>query len=144
MTPIDAATVRRKLNLMVECLALLRPMVDQSVEDYKKDPYRKAAAERFFQKMVEAAADINAHLAAELGREAPEDYYRSFIRLADLGILSMSVAGSIAPFTGVRNRLIHEYDEIDDTRVLAALREAQRLIPLYMGEIEGFLRKHGL
>ena len=144
MTPIDAATVRRKLNLMVECLSLLRPIADRSVEEYKDDPYRKGAAERFFQKTVEAAADINAHLAAELGREAPEDYYRSFIRLADLGVISKSLAESIAPFSGVRNRLVHEYDEIDDARVLAAIREAQRIIPQYIEEIDGFLRKQGL
>lgn len=45
---------------------------------------------------------------------------------------------------GVRNRLVHEYDEIDDARVLAAIREAQRLIPRYVEAIEGFLRKQGL
>jgi uncharacterized protein YutE (UPF0331/DUF86 family) len=129
---------------MVECLALLRPIADRSVEEYKEDPYRKGAAERFFQKMVEAAADINAHLAAELGREAPEDYYRSFIRLANLGVISRSLAESVAPFTGVRNRLVHEYDEIDDACVLEAIREAQRLIPRYIEGIEAFLGKQGL
>lgn len=144
MTPIDAATVRRKLNLMVECLALLKPIGERSVEEYKKDPYSKGAAERFFQKMVEAAADINAHLVAELGREAPEDYYRSFTRLADLGVISATLAESVAPFTGVRNRLVHEYDQIDDARVLAAIGQAQSLIPRYIDETERYLQKQGL
>jgi uncharacterized protein YutE (UPF0331/DUF86 family) len=39
----------------------------------------------------------------------------------------------------VRNRLVHEYEEIDDRIVLGAVGQAQALFPRFVAEIEGFL-----
>jgi len=39
----------------------------------------------------------------------------------------------------VRNRLIHEYDDIDDAIILAAVVEARALFPRYIRAVEDFL-----
>ena len=70
---------------------------------------------------IEAALDVNAHLIAELGAEVPDDYYGGFVKLGDLGILPRELARSLAPSAGLRNRLVHEYESLDDAKVLASI-----------------------
>ena len=143
MTPVDAAIIRRKLAAMVEAMAGLRPLAPLGLEEYRQRYYERKAAERLLQEAIEATLDINAHLIAELGRAVPEDYYGGFLQVAELGILPPALARDLAPAAGLRNRLVHEYDAIDDTKVLAAIRRALDLLPRYVHAIEAYLTKAG-
>jgi uncharacterized protein YutE (UPF0331/DUF86 family) len=121
MSPIDAAIVRRKLGHIMTALDALRPLARLSVDEYRARLYERKAAERLLQEAIEVVLDINAHLIAELGREVPEDYYGGFIKLGEVGILTADLARSLAPSAGLPNRLVHEYDAIDDAKVLVAI-----------------------
>jgi uncharacterized protein YutE (UPF0331/DUF86 family) len=92
---------------------------------------------------VEAALDINAHLIAELGSEVPEEYYGGFLKLAELGPLPPELARSLAPSAGLRNRLVHEYETIDDAKVLASIGTLLELYPRYVQAVEAYLTKAG-
>ena len=59
---------------------------------------------------------MNAHLIAETGAPIPDDYYSGFVAMGDLGILSAELAQRLAPSAGLRNRLVHEYETLDDDR----------------------------
>ena len=144
MTPIDASIIRRKLASMIEALNGLGPLAGLSLDEYRRWYYERKAAERLLQEAIEAALDINAHLIAELGRAVPEEYYGGFLKLGELGILSVELARDLAPAAGLRNRLVHEYDVIDDAKVLAALGRMLELFPRYIQGIEGHLTKSGL
>ena len=80
------------------------------------------------QELIEAVLDLNMHLLAQKADKLPDDYYQSFIQLGELGILSQDLAVALAPSAGLRNRLVHEYEAIDDTIVIAAVRQAQASI----------------
>jgi uncharacterized protein YutE (UPF0331/DUF86 family) len=54
-------------------------------------------------------------------------------------VISPELAHALAPAVGLRNRLVHEYEEIDDRIVLGAVGQAQSLFPRFIEEIEGFL-----
>ncbi len=112
------------------------------LEDYRKDLFKKKGTERLLQEMIEAAIDINTHLIIQQGYDAPEDYYQSFTRLGEIGLLSVDLAEKLAPSAGLRNRLVHRYDTLDDTRILEAVNTAQALYPEYIRAIEQFLRKY--
>jgi len=45
----------------------------------------------------------------------------------------------LAPSTGLRNRLVREYDEIADEIVLDAVGEARELYGRYVAAVEGLL-----
>jgi len=62
--------------------------------------------------------DVNLHLLRVLGRGSATDYYTSFIALGEARVLPSDLAERLAPSAGVRNRLIHEYDDIDDAVIL--------------------------
>ena len=42
---------------------------------------------------------------------------------------------------GLRNRIVHEYDDIDPERVYEALPVAVRQIPVYLDHIQRFVEK---
>jgi uncharacterized protein YutE (UPF0331/DUF86 family) len=63
----------------------------------------------------------NLHLLVQTGRSAPDDLYTSFIALGEAGVLDPAFASRIAPSAGLRNRLVHEYDQIDDAIVLGSV-----------------------
>jgi uncharacterized protein YutE (UPF0331/DUF86 family) len=141
MTPVDAALVRRKLATMMETLTALEPLSHLSLAEYRARLYERKAAERLLQETIEAAVDVNAHLVAELGRAVPDDYYSGFLRLGELGVLPTALAQDLAPAAGLRNRLVQEYDAIDDGRVLEAIGRALDLFPRYIRAIETHLAR---
>jgi uncharacterized protein YutE (UPF0331/DUF86 family) len=53
--------------------------------------------------------------------------------MGDLGILSAELAQRLAPSAGLRNRLVHEYETLDDDRVLAAIDALLEQYPLHPG-----------
>jgi len=53
--------------------------------------------------------------------------------LIDLEILSEEFAKDIAPSTGIRNRLVHEYEEVDNKVVYQNL---DKLIKYYLSYIK--------
>lgn len=122
----------------------LRPISRFSLEEYRARFYERKAAERLLQETIEAALDINAHLIAELGREIPDEYYGGFLKVGELGVVPPDLARSLAPSAGLRNRLVHEYEEIDDAKVLASINSLLELYPRYVQAIETYLAKAGL
>jgi uncharacterized protein YutE (UPF0331/DUF86 family) len=139
MTPSDPSVLRRKLLVIVENLKALEPIATVAPQRYREELFLRKGTERLLQELIEAAIDLNTHLLVQDGHGAPDDYYQGFIRLADRGVLSRELADALAPSTGLRNRLVHEYDAIVDAIVLDAVRKAQSLFPQYVAAIERYL-----
>jgi len=143
MSPLERDILRRKIERIISNLRLLEPMRGISVSDYETDIYRRKAVERLLQEIVEAAVDINSHVLVQAGRSAPDDLYTSFIALGDLGVLEPRFAASIAPSAGLRNRLVHEYDLIDNSLVLAAVRTTLEQYPVYVARVLEYVSRSG-
>jgi uncharacterized protein YutE (UPF0331/DUF86 family) len=45
---------------------------------------------------------------------------------------------------GAARRLVHEYEWIDDAKVLASIGKVLRLYPQYVKAIEGYIESQGL
>ena len=141
MTELDRALVRRKLAAISQNLSDLRPIADLSLSEYMSDRLRRKAVERLLQEVVEAAVDVNLHVLRTLEVELPGDYYTSFIELGRRGVIAQELAEQLAPAAGLRNRLVHEYDTIDDSIVLDAVGLANHDFRAFVTAIEGYLRQ---
>jgi len=139
MTPVDREIVRKKVATIVENLKALEPIMDLSQEEYIGDIYKRKATERLLQELIEAAIDVNTHIIVQTGSVAPDDYYESFIKAGKLKIISMKLAQKLAPSAGLRNRLVHEYDSLEHSMVLDAVRMAEELYPQYIKDIEAYI-----
>ena len=139
MSPIDKDIIRRKLAVITENLNTLQPIQAITEEDYIEDIYKRKAAERLLQELIEAAIDINIHIIVQTGNSAPDDYYESFIRAGEFKIIPAGLAEQLAPSAGLRNRLVHEYDVLENSMILDAIGMAEKLFPLYVKEVETFV-----
>ncbi|MFN3533054.1 MAG: type VII toxin-antitoxin system HepT family RNase toxin [Candidatus Brocadia sp.] len=139
MSPIEREIIRRKLAIITENLNALELIKDISRDEYIKDIYKRKATERLLQELIEVAIDINTHVIVQTCDTAPDDYYESFIKLGDLRVITPNIAKKLAPSAGLRNRLVHEYDLLEHSLVLDAVRMAEELYPEYVKEIETFI-----
>jgi uncharacterized protein YutE (UPF0331/DUF86 family) len=141
MSPVEIEIVRRKLAVIIENLKALEPIKDMTHEEYARDLYKRKAAERLLQELIEAAIDINTYIIVQTGHTAPDDYYESFVKMGELRIISLDLANKLAPSAGLRNRLVHEYNQLEHSLVLNAVGMAEEFYSKYVKEINDYVLK---
>jgi len=139
VSPVEEGIIRKKLAVMIENLKALEPIKEMTRDEYIQDLYKRKATERLLQELIEAAIDINTHIIVQTGNAAPDDYYESFIKLGELKIISADLAEKLAPSAGLRNRLVHEYDQLEHSLVLDSVSMAEEMYADYIKEIEGYI-----
>ena len=119
---IDRELITRKMSLILEDVAAMTRLSRLSRAQYLEDSINEALAERYLERAIGRMIDINFHLITESGHAPPKDYHESFIRLGTLGVMTSDLAKETAMAAGLRNRIVHEYDDIDpnphDSRAL--------------------------
>jgi uncharacterized protein YutE (UPF0331/DUF86 family) len=136
---IDCELITRKMVLIGSDLEEITRLADMPLQEYLSDIRAEVLAERYLERVIGRMIDINFHMITESGQAPPRDYYDSFVIMGTLGILPPDLARRIASCAGLRNRIVHEYDEIDPTRVHAALRDAARDVVAFLRQIESRL-----
>lgn len=138
---IDRELVTRKLALVMGDLNELRVLAAKSRDEYLASTRDELVAERLLERMIGRMIDINYHLITETGHPPPRDYYESFVRLGTLQILPADFARRMAACAGLRNRIVHEYDDIDPGKVYEAVQAAVKDIPEYLRYIHQYVEK---
>ncbi len=140
---IDHALVKRKLHLNQQELKWLEEFSDLTIDAVVKDPRKYAACERFLERLISRAIDINQHLIAAKGDVTLNvlRYRDTFLCLADIGVYSREFAQKIAPSAGLRNALVHNYNNLDLTILRKSVREAIREFNQYAKHILAFLER---
>ncbi|MGF1613505.1 MAG: DUF86 domain-containing protein [Gammaproteobacteria bacterium] len=77
------------------------------------------------------AIDVNEHLITELATGQEEQitrltYRDTFLRLSDLGAYPEAFAASICQSAGLRNILVHDYNDVDHRILHASIRTCLR------------------
>jgi len=120
--------LKRKLAKMAGYLEELRPHAEDDLAGHMRERFK---IERLLELLFEAASDIVLHLLKRDGGIV--DSYRSgFRRAAEEGILPVEMADELALASGMRNVLVHDYDEIDH-------RIVHRAVPAAIGLYERFV-----
>ena len=141
MTELDAGLVRRKLAVIKRNLDDLQPIEGMALAAYQADRFRQKGTERLLQEAIEAAVDVNLHVLRALGVATPGDYYESFVAVGRHGVIPPELAAALAAGAGLRNRLVHEYDAIDDAIVLDAVRTARERLGAFIAAVEAHLQR---
>lgn len=139
MTPVEREVVRRKLVVIVENLKTLEPIKNMTLEQYASDVYKRKATERLLQELIEAAIDINTHIIVQTHNTIVDDYYESFIIMGDINVIPAELAKELAPSAGLRNVLVHEYDALNHSIILEAVKVASNIYPRYINSVEIFI-----
>jgi uncharacterized protein YutE (UPF0331/DUF86 family) len=138
---VDVALVTRKLRLIAGDLDALADVASRDRATFLANRIDQAVAERLLERTFGRMIDVNYHLLTENGQPPPSDYYGSFLKLAELGGFEADFARRLAPAAGLRNRLVHEYDEIDPVKVFEALAPARADIVANLRAVEAYLTR---
>ncbi|HHW08169.1 MAG TPA: DUF86 domain-containing protein [Clostridia bacterium] len=123
MSKIEWEVLQEKLAALLQYYKELKTLEGITWEEYSQNYLYKRAVERLIQLMVEVATDINNMLLKSLGKGPTPDYFSSFVELAEAGVIPMDFALEIAPSTGLRNVIVHEYQKLDDRIVYASIKK---------------------
>ena len=140
---VDTHFIRRKIKLIQEDLSELDNLAHYSFDEISKDHIRVLAVERLLEKIIMRAIDINQHVIAELGKgdERVRGYEDTFYILSQFGIYGEEFAKQIAPSAGLRNRLVHEYNNTRQDIIYKSVSEAIEHYVRYCDSILKFIEK---
>lgn len=102
--------VSRKLSRMSLYAAELLPYRECAYDAFLADHYK---IERLIELLVMAASGIVIHVLDTRGEPVPASYRSAFLRAGETGLLTAELGRSLALGAGLRNILVHEYEEID-------------------------------
>ncbi|OIO00206.1 hypothetical protein COY52_06085 [Candidatus Desantisbacteria bacterium CG_4_10_14_0_8_um_filter_48_22] len=119
---IDKVLVKRKFSLIISDMLRLKPMAKLTIKEYRAEFENEILAERYLERIIGRTIDVNYHSIAGLGNPPPKDYYESFVEMGELGIISIALAEKMAKASGLRNRLAHEYNGIDEKKVFESIK----------------------
>lgn len=137
---INKDLILSKLLKIKKYIQELKTFSNITFEEYKRDFIKKRAVERLILLLVEVATDINSYVIVEIGKNPPTDYYDSFIKAIEIGLISKQLGEKLAPSAGLRNRLVHEYDEIKDDIVHSSINDAIELYTTFIKEVNDYIK----
>ncbi len=129
---VNKELVLRKLKKLRVYLDELEFFQEVSYDEYLDNFQHRRTVERLIQLIVDIAVDINSHTLVDAGCPPPEDAYTSFINAGKLGALPTKFARELAPSTGERNILVHEYEKIDDAIVYSSIKDTISMYNQYL------------
>lgn len=104
--------VRQRLESMARYLRELEAVLESPKEVFVSEPRDHHATERLAELLVEGASRINTEVSASVAGLPASDYDTSFFSLSSAGWLEPETARALAPLAGLRNILVHQYEEI--------------------------------
>jgi len=112
-------------------------------EEYLKDFVKKAACERYFEKIIEASTDLASFIIRYKKFEIPEDDEKAFDILTKNMLIREELAKRLKEAKGMRNIIAHEYGKVDDVIVFHAVTEELiKDVRDFLDKIENVLDKN--
>jgi len=133
--PIDKKLISRKITFINNDLKSLKALSKLSLKTYLSKSEYEALAERYLERIIGRMIDINYHILSEKESEIPTDFYNSFVIMGRKKYLPYKFSETMANSAGLRNRLAHEYDEIDPKKVFEAMEICLKDVPKYLKNI---------
>ncbi len=112
-----------KINEINEFLGELKEIAPSSLDEYKSSLEKRAACERYVEKIVEAVTDL-AFLVIKIKKlKIPEDDIDAFNILLENKIIDDSIATKLKNAKVMKNIISHQYGKIDDEIIFEAVKE---------------------
>lgn len=137
---VDKELICRKIKLISKDLKEIRRISYLSEKEYFAKSIWEIQAERYLERIIGRMIDINYHIITETGNPPPSDYFESFIDMGKLKVLPKEFSREMAPYAGLRNRLVHEYNTLNERRVYQAMKKLMKDIPKYFRALEKYVK----
>ena len=135
------AFVTKKLEQISGYLKEIKNLLESSDKEILVDSGKLHIAERLLQLTVDTMIDINQHLIGELNLKVSDDLQGTFYILGENKILPDDFTQKIAPVVGLRNRIVHRYEELDKELFIRTFRKDFSDFEEYLKLINQYLEK---
>jgi uncharacterized protein YutE (UPF0331/DUF86 family) len=131
--------IKQKLTNMASYVEEMRPYLQGPVKGYLKDSGRRRIVERLAQVIIESAIDTNGLLIERAGNVPPATAYRSFDSVHELGAIDDHLTARFHRYVGLRNRIVHDYDVLDNKIVYYSAKRLLDDAKQYIGSVYAYL-----
>lgn len=118
---VDPGRVERKLTVLRRYRDRLGELRAMPEDAYLTD--RAYEGRYVMLSAIQACIDIASHVIASEGWRVPNDLADTFKVLRERGLIDRVLSARLVKATGMRNRLVHDYADIDDTIVFRAFEQ---------------------
>ncbi|HJH26442.1 MAG TPA: DUF86 domain-containing protein [Methanophagales archaeon] len=126
------------MNVIVERSEEIREWTKgYEAEEFTRDEKTKLAAYKAFQEVAESCMDIVAMACKDKKIVPKEDY----TNIENLDFIDESIKGVLIEANGLRNRLVHRYNQSDDLVAFVSIKELLPRIEEFVEMIEQWMRK---
>jgi uncharacterized protein YutE (UPF0331/DUF86 family) len=143
---IDAKTaflIQQKLVHQEAYVAELDPFVRLDYADYQRQPGYNRITERLVQIIIESAVDINEKLIEAMSETPPGTARESFEAVKRLGVIDDDLTAVFCKtYVGLRNRIVHAYEKLDDHVVYSNARRLLDDARRYIAAVRRFMEQH--
>lgn len=119
---VNPEIVKSKFDSIRKMLMMLEENRKLSLEEFLRQPQCQLATEHELFIAIQSLLDVASHILADRGIRDIADYRDAILKLGREKILPLHFAESIANMAGFRNRLIHEYEDIDPQKIYEFLQ----------------------
>ncbi len=133
--------LRRKINKIENYIKEIEPLLVLNSNEIVSDILKLRTVERNFQLIVDTMLDINTHIISSENLKTPETLQETFLILGDGGVLPVDFVKKIAPVVGLRNIVVHEYEKVDNEKMMQDLKDGISQFGEYLISIDNFLQK---
>lgn len=141
---LDPDFIRAKIESIQKDLEQLTALSGFTIDEIAGDFYKWSTLKLVLVEIIGRAIDINAHIIAEEGTlkdPAPASAHETFVRLGVMGILPDNFAAAISRSAGFRNRIVHEYNDLEKNKVYETVDEALEQYTRYCGHLLEYLKE---
>ncbi|MEN9524581.1 MAG: hypothetical protein RL536_650 [Candidatus Parcubacteria bacterium] len=121
--PLEKVFIVSKIERLKDNLSKIKSKLLLSDQEILSSADHLASLERYFQLVVDYAIDINHHFIKNKELNVPDDLQSTFTVLGDNEILTNDFADRISRSVGLRNRLVHQYEDVKPAVFLEHLRK---------------------
>jgi uncharacterized protein YutE (UPF0331/DUF86 family) len=119
---VTETVVARKVAAIRARTARVRELAPQTAEEFVAKRTEAEALILNLYLALQESSDLAMHMVADLGLGIPGEPRAAFEALARAGVISGQLARKLGGAVGLRNRIAHEYGELDLAKVHAAVR----------------------
>jgi len=118
---MNYSRINDKIIEIEKLLSELENIMPSNIEQYLSNFEKKAACERYFERIIEASVDLAFLIIKTEKLKIPSEDTEAFFILAENKIIDKNLAEKFRQAKGMRNILAHEYGKVDDELVFEAL-----------------------
>jgi uncharacterized protein YutE (UPF0331/DUF86 family) len=117
----------------------LQKLAELGRKKFLSDPDKIASAKYHFIVAIESSIDMCNHIISRNGYRVPEDYADTFKVMGEVGAFDLGFSEQLIKMAKFRNRLVHIYWEIDDSRIYSILEDRLGDFKKFLKSIASFL-----